>query len=192
MADTKITDDPLASALDGTEDVPLVQGGTNKRVKPGKISSRQKLVLDTVGVASSSNAEVKMKSGLLIPANTVVAGNILLLQLRSVKSGTNALVNVRAYFNTSDAIGGSLIHNTTGGSAANIYQQTKRTIVVKSSTTELLHIGSFNASDDTFLSLAGSTFSIDWTVDQYLIVTLQQGGTLDTTTLSLVQLELIR
>ena len=126
------------------------------------------------GIAVNTLVETITSSN-LISANTVAVGDILTLFARVKRTTTTAtLFTTKVYINTSSSlIGATLIAtNTISGANANTVDF-GRIFVVKSAT----NTQGFNASTYTLFarysiptSLTNS--NIDWTVNQYLIISI--------------------
>jgi len=132
-----------------------------------------------------------LTSSVLIPANTVSVGDVIEVRARVRKTGTAGLFTVRGYFNTSAAIGGSNV-SIVSNSNTSLFSQFKRSLPVKSSTnTESWPIGS-TFSDDSQTGTVVVSSNIDWTVDQYFIIAVQNTSTLDTTRGSFIHVQVYK
>jgi len=111
-------------------------------------------------------------SSFLIPANTIVVGDILDLSYRVLFVGVTAGKTTRVYINTSNAIGGSQI-STTSYASANISGDVLRHIAVRTTTeTQVMALASSMVAE-VVSSTTALNYSIDWTVDQYFILAIQ-------------------
>lgn len=129
-----------------------------------------------------------LTSSVLIPANTVSVGDVIEVRARVRKTGTAGLLTVRGYFNTSATIGGSNV-SIVSNSNTSLFSQFKRSLPVKSSTnTESWPIGS-TFSDDSQTGTVVVSSNIDWTVDQYFIIAVQNTSALDTTRGSFIHVQ---
>jgi len=146
-------------------------------------------VADGTGVTGTTTST--LTSSVLIPANTVAVGDIIIVKTRVRKSGTAGTLVTRMYVNTSAAIGGSLIATSAAAAAPGVYFQYNRTLAVKTTTNTETMAGNanVNADDNTSLTIAVSTNNIDWTVDQYIIVAVQNGSTADTSRSSFIHVQ---
>jgi hypothetical protein len=135
---------------------------------------------NATGVTSS----VKSKS-VLIPANTVKAGDTIFIRTRARKVGTAGISIQGISVNTSDALGGSSVALNAIPNTA-LYSQMSRTLAIKSATvTETLSIPGLGGVDDDVTSInAVSTFNINWAVDQYLVFFIQNISAADSTVVS--------
>lgn len=147
-------------------------------------------VADGTGVTGTTTST--LTSSVLIPANTVAVGDIIIVKTRVRKSGTAGTLVTRMYVNTSAAIGGSLIATSAAAAAPGVYFQYNRTLAVKTTTNTETMAGNanVNADDNTSLTIAVSTNNIDWTVDQYIIVAVQNGSIADTTRSSFIHVQI--
>ena len=147
-------------------------------------------VTDGTGVTGTTTST--LTSSVLIPANTVAVGDIIIVKTRIRKSGTAGTLVTRMYVNTSAAIGGSLIATSATAAATSLYFQYNRTLAVKTTTnTETMAgNGNINADDNTSLTVAVSANNIDWTQNQYIIVAVQNGSTADTSRSSFIHVQI--
>lgn len=145
----------------------------------------------TDGTAITGTTVSTKTSSVLIPANTIAVGDVLNLRIRTRKTGTAGTQIIRAYFNTSDAIGGSIVGTSATAPATSLYVQIARALAVKSATnTESFPSTSGAMFDDAATGTAVTASNIDWTIDQYLVVAVQNGSTADTSRSSLVHLQI--
>lgn len=127
------------------------------------------------GIAVNTLVETITSSN-LISANTVAVGDILTLFARVRRTTTIAAVifSGKVYINTSSSlIGATLISTTTSANSAINLLDFGRIFVVKSAT----NTQGFNASTYTsfprYITPTNLTNSnIDWTVNQYLIISI--------------------
>jgi hypothetical protein len=145
----------------------------------------------TDGTAVTGTTVSTKTGSILIPANTVTTGDLLYIKTRVRKTGTAGILVTRMYINTSDAIGGSLVGTSASNAAATLYFQYSRTLAVKTSTNteSMAGNGNVNADDNTSLTVAVSTSNIDWTVNQYLVVAVQNGSIADTSRSSFIHVQ---
>jgi len=123
-------------------------------------------------------------TSVLIPANTVKAGDSIFVRTRCRKTGTAGLAFQLISINTLDAVGGNNISIASLGANA-AYAQSSRTLVVKSSTsTEVFPYNTGGFDDDTVATIAVSTYNINWAVDQYFIFSIQNLSAADSTVVS--------
>jgi hypothetical protein len=109
---------------------------------------------------------------ILIPANTFSAGSAFEVTFRFQRNSTTGACGFKIYVNTSDAVGGVNIAAFT--LAAGTVSSTVQRLLTVRSATETHHFTTATGNTTDFLS-AGSgitTSNINWTVDQYLVVSL--------------------
>lgn len=150
------------------------------------------IITTTDGTAVTGTTVGTLTSSILIPANTVSTGDIIYVKTRVRKTGIAGILVTRMYVNTSAAIGGSLVGTSATAAATSLYFQYARTLAVKSSTnTETMAgNGNINPDDNTSLTVAVSTNNIDWTQNQYLIVSVQNGSTADSSRSSFIHAQI--
>ena len=129
----------------------------------------------------------ELTGSVLVPANTILApieGNIAEVTGRIVKTGTNGTVVTRIYANTTNSLSGAiLLGSTTAAGAANLFVQMTRTLIIGQSpiNTKTFQAGGA-AYDDMATSTGAETSSaVDWRVDQYIILAVQNANALDST-----------
>jgi hypothetical protein len=146
-------------------------------------------VSDGTGVTGTTVST--LTNSILIPANSVSTGDMIYIKTRVRKTGTLGTLVVRMYVNTTATIGGSLIATSGANANTTLYFQYARTLAVKTSTNTESMAGNanINADDNIGLTVAVSTSNIDWTVDQYLIVAVQNGNIGDTTRGSFIHVQ---
>lgn len=123
-----------------------------------------------------------------IPANTVKVGDAWELKYRVRKTGVAGVLTITVYVNTSAAIGGTIlgIYQTTA-TALGIMMQ--RNVIIKTATnTEVMNTGTSNQAFDYLNStVAYSALNIDWTVQQYLVFTIRNNSTADSSIMSFAE-----
>lgn len=146
----------------------------------------------TDGTAVTGTTVSTKTGSILIPANTVQVGDVIVVKTRVRKTGTAGVLTTRMYVNTADAIGGSLVGTSATAAAPGVYFQYNRTLTVKTATnTETMAgNGNVNADDNTSLTVAVSTNNINWAVDQYLVVAVQNGSTADSSRSSFIHVQI--
>lgn len=126
-------------------------------------------------------AEVKIYS-MLVPANTITAGSVIYINGRYQKGATaNGNCVARMYFNTTDAIGGTQIMIRTNG-VNNLEMTHERRLSVNTLTTTRFYGPLSTTTADTDTTSANGQFiagTIDWSIDQYLIFSIQPAGASD-------------
>ena len=139
----------------------------------------------SVGKSAGSNSGTEtLQSSVLIPANSISAGDSLnLMTIYAKEGGTARTYSVRFYVNTTNNLLGTpvLIADMRPGSTA-ISGNFIRELTVLSTTGANQNISISNGSGTTYspynaFTTANSLLTIDWTVNQYLIVAMIQLGT---------------
>jgi len=105
----------------------------------------------------------------LIPANTMVTGDVISVDYRATSPGAKtSITNHYLYVNTSNSLSGAtqLALSATGATSRTC--PLSRKLSVKVATTKVIN-ATTSAQNDLALSAAMTTATIDWTVDQYLI-----------------------
>ena len=126
-----------------------------------------------------------MTGTLLIPANSVdVYFSCAELTARILKTGILGATALRVYTNTNDHLTGAILLATGGGAlAADLFQQISRTLFIgKSPTNTKVALRSAQIySDDSRFTTDETANAIDWSVDQYIILTVQNADAADST-----------
>ena len=109
---------------------------------------------------------------ILIPANTFSSGSAFEITFRFGRNSITGSCGFKMYLNTSDAVGGVNIAAFVTG-AGNITATVQRLITIRSATeTHHFTTASGIASDFSISGTAIVTSNINWTVAQYLVVSL--------------------
>jgi hypothetical protein len=147
----------------------------------------------TTDGAASSGITNTFSQSVLVPANTIAAGNVLEFKLRGRKTGANQSYTIRIYANTTNNLSGTpiLLGTYVGGAVQAIGQQMIRTAAVKNATTntEML-TGSTSLATD-FANSGFAAIAVNWTVDQYIIGAVQNSSALDSSLISLISMTII-
>jgi len=141
---------------------------------------------NTTHTGNTNNTLVYSK---LITANTIGTGDGLQFSTKFTKpSGSAANPTVRIYVNTSASLSGATLLATYLTTNLNgRFFLVERTANVDGATTNFIAAGPGALTDSATLSVnAPSEISIDWTVDQYIIVAIQLGNAADSITLRMV------
>jgi hypothetical protein len=117
----------------------------------------------------------------LVAANTLAIGDILSIYLRTKKTGTAGTITSGIYINTSAAIGGVTIFSASAVAGTRRVELNKY-LFIKSSTANTEGYGLTTVNDYGEGTSTGSAITnvIDWTVDQYIVFTIQLGSGSDT------------
>ena len=141
---------------------------------------------NTTHTGTTNNTLVYSK---LIDANKVGTGDGLQIATKFTKpSGSLANLTVRIYVNTTASLSGATLLATYLTTNLNgRFFLVERTANVDGATTNFIAAGPGALTDSATLSAnAPSEISIDWTVDQYIIVAIQLGNAADSITLRMV------
>jgi len=154
------------------------------------ISSRGGNVVTKIsnGIDSSGNTitgAYQLVQSVLIPANTITAGDVVLFKVRYRKIGTNAAANYRIVVNTTLNLTGAQIVAQYNSGATILYSELSRTAAVKGAETEVLSPAVTNTPDDVNISTITATkLTIDWTVNQFIMYSILNSSASDTTVVS--------
>jgi hypothetical protein len=122
-------------------------------------------------------------TGLLIPANTFTVGESFDVLVRIFRNTSAGTCTHRIYLNTTNDLAGTpiLIGNAvvTAGFTGLLLS---RNLLIRSSTSTAHYPGATNAVIDITLSTAFDLSNIDWTINQYLVVSTQPSATTQTIT----------
>ena len=145
--------------------------------------------LDTAGYVGNTNTVVYTQ---LIAANTFAAGDVIRVNYRTRKSGTNGNQVLRIYVNSTPDLVGSPIQISAYNVAnnANLYNQVLRHLGIKTSTnnTEVVVLAS-NTNND-YGNFAGvTTCAINWTLARYFVFAIQSTSLTDTNFGSMYSIE---
>jgi hypothetical protein len=125
----------------------------------------------------------------LIDANVIETGDTIQFSTKFTKpAGSAANTTVRLYINTSASLSGATLLATYATTNLNgRFFLVERTANVDGATTNFIAATSGALTDSASLStVASSDVSIDWTVNQYIIVAIQLGNAADSTSLRMV------
>ena len=144
--------------------------------------------------AVTGNTNNNKVVSVLIPANTITAGNIIEIKARVGKTGGAGITTLRVYSNTADSIvspAPTLLITAATATIAQTFIGIDRTAIVKSATNTQTAQANASITSDAVAGNATLTNSnIDWTVNQYIIFALQNGANADSTVLSYYQIEI--
>jgi hypothetical protein len=113
-----------------------------------------------------------------IPAGTYATGDIIDLVFRVKKTTNFSNVNIRAYIGTSATTTSGSNQIATGNLSLNdkFCQISRLIAVVNDTTNSELFDRNFTLNDDMTNSTSYNNLSIDWTVQNYLLITLQNNS----------------
>jgi hypothetical protein len=141
------------------------------------VGKKYAVVTSTTPTGSVNSTSITLIHSILIPANTFVADDVVTIETCISKSATNNTFSQYFYINTSaNLIGAILIATNTavvaGTRASQLYRRLAINVPAGTGNATIEINSTFSARDDiSGAYTAGfSTLSINWTVDQYLIV----------------------
>lgn len=166
----------------------MAYGGSPAKWRHVKIPIINKIKI-TDGTTVTGTTANTYTDSVLIPANTVTVGDVITFRNRVKKTGTAGLLSVRAYVNTTAAVGGSNVAISSNANTTR-FSQMIRTLAVKTSTnTESFPIvGGF--TDDAQTGTVVVSSNIDWSVDQYLVISVQNTSAADSTVSSFIHVQI--
>ena len=186
MAEVKISQLTSGTTLDGTELVPIVQGGTTVKVTTqdiadlggGGVINPSVIVLNASnGTAVTGTTADTLSQSILIPANTFTSNGMLEVLGRILKTGSAGGQSFRIYKNTSASLtGATLIATITSGVAA-LMQQGIRTYRINSNVMSGINTSSALSSD--YGSSTQFTTTFDTSVDNYILFSIQLANAAD-------------
>jgi hypothetical protein len=143
----------------------------------------------TDGTAVTGTTANTLTDSILIPANSVAVGDVITFRNRVRKTGTAGLLSVRAYVNTSAAIGGANVAISSNANTSRFSQMVRQLAVKSSTNTESFPVaGVF--TDDAQTGTVVVSSNIDWTVDQYLVISVQNTSAADSTVSSFIHVQI--
>jgi hypothetical protein len=192
----KDTETPLklSTTKVGIGAIPDVEAAINTLSLP----TRRILYRKNTHTSFTGNSSEHIHDIFMIPANTIQANDIINIVATSTKTGVNAVYSVRVRINvTPDLVAGPeffpIAINTTP-STNSVWNKVGREIICRNSkTSQILWNGNNAASNDfAFTAGAASEFNIDFTKNQYVIVTTQANNAADIVFLRGWYIEIIR
>lgn len=181
LANTGSSNSPQWAQVDLTNGVtgvlPVANGGTGQGTyKPALVLGSSVTVTSHTGDTAETIFDT-----FLIPANTLVEGDRICFSVWFSKTGTTNTFNPRVRINTSAAVGGTILYNP-GASATNtVFAMCENKYLTIRSATVTQYAVVITAREAPFTvggfgTGALNTVNIDWTADQYLVITGQLGG----------------
>jgi len=134
---------------------------------------------DTVLGTATSGAGNQFSKSVLIPANTLTSG-ALNIKGRATKSGSSSYGWLNIYINTANNLSGAThlgqINSSGGNTLVNF--AIDRTIPIQAGSFVTFIVNTTNGFEEIVTNQV-STTTIDWTVDQYVILSCQSNGGAD-------------
>lgn len=137
----------------------------------------------TAGTTITGTTAKTKTLSVLVPANTFGAGTILQMSAFGIRTGGSTNGTMRIEVNTSDAIGGTLVANYVY-TGTNSWFKMQREFIISNSTTDTSGFpitGSGVLNDNAAVVATIASNAIDWTIDQYIVVSMQNGNAADST-----------
>jgi hypothetical protein len=138
--------------------------------------------------ANTGNTTSNLRKSILIPANTFSNNTTLLFRCMVTKTGTAGQVTCRMFIHTSAAVGGTQIATsqlTVAGGGIFVVERTLSILVAAGTGNGTRHAPPTSNLTPEFNALttgyALNTAGINWTVDQYINLFLQNGSAADST-----------
>lgn len=145
----------------------------------------------TNSAAITGNTNNNIAKSFLIPANTVVGGNILELLARSIKTGASNISTLRFHHNTTNSLSGATqIGIMSSAVGTSLFFGKETIMVVKSSTSTEVALSSFSTATDraNLISISPTSLVMNWTTDVWIIIAIQNASSADSTIVSFVRL----
>ena len=150
-----------------------------------------RLFADFANTSVNTNTTNNVIGVVLIPANTVTNNTVLEIEswISRANGGANGLH--RLFINTSNAFAGATEVARITTTTTSIFSKGERTFVCKTGQMRGFNATTTSALDDLTTTVAPTTTSVDWTIDQY-ILTVANNATGETTTHELTSVKVIK
>lgn len=139
----------------------------------------------------TGNTNNTLLKSCLIPANTLSSGKVLRIIVYNQATGTAGTKTIRVYFNTSAAIGGASIIALAQMAAGGLSLDIWRDGLISTGSYLGIVTGSSQVTSFANLTAAKVATSVNWTVDQYLVIAGQLANSGDTVTCNGYVIEII-
>jgi hypothetical protein len=178
----------------------LVSGTNIKTINSTSLLGSGNITIASLGVyksttdgAASSGTTNTYSQGVLIPANSVAAGNLLEFKLRGRKTGANAVYTIRLYANITNNLSGSpvLLATYTATLIQALALQMVRTSAVKNVTTNTEMALATTSLATDFANTSFASIAVDWTTDKYIVGAVQNSNATDSSLISLISMTII-
>ncbi len=170
----------------------LIKIGFGIGVRSGGAQTDVLWINNSSAALTGTLVETKVAS-FLIPANMIGANDVVEILSFTTKVGSAGACSTRCYFNTSDAIGGTQVSLGSMTSVQFWIGNIRRGVCKNSVSAQVWFDAVTNVPDDMAASTASKdSTAINFAVNQYLVVSLQNGNSADTSTLESVTLRIIR
>ncbi len=131
--------------------------------------------------AYGSSTVERVVNSVLIPGGSLKQYDLFGIDTRLIKSGTSGTVTLRIRIGTTSTTSGILVGTYTSTSAAHTLIPSMRRLSIQNLTNSTLVITPTTSLAIDIATVGFSTITtIDWTVDQYVIITSQAASASDT------------
>ena len=180
MAEIKISQLSSGTTLDGTEVVPIVQGGATVKVTTQDIADLggggggggvRKYVNTTLQTASISAPGETLVGSYLIPANTFVSNGSFEFLIKGGHLSGGSSLQAKLYINTSSTLTGATLIATSTNNSTGYWNFVRNAII---STNVISVLGSTFQTNLDLVSggFSQSTVAFDVTANRYFLVSL--------------------
>lgn len=121
-------------------------------------------------------------TSVLIPANTFVADSHIQVQVRLNRPSTTGQTTIKFYVNTSNAVGGPNFGTYVQASNANTAFKLIRSLSIINATTTTNYVTVVNSVGTDWGVGTDTNAAIDWTVNQYIVISAQSSSVTGTNT----------
>lgn len=184
--DQSVPDEAYGSAWNGSVEVPT------KNAVYDKINAMPVDFGTVTNVSHTGNTSETKSYSISLPANTLRTGDIIEVVWRYRKTGTAGTLTPRIRFGTTDDLAGTVM-STSSINASALYGEFSRWFIVKSSTSiEAFNSTQTNVDDVVQSTSAVTNITVDLTVQNYMVFSLQLGNSGDTGIFSFASAEVKR
>ena len=138
-------------------------------------------ITDITANTVTGTSELLLTS-VLIPANTFVADSHIQVQLRLNRPSTTGQTTIKFYVNTSNAVGGTNFGTYVQASNANTAFKLIRSLSIINATTTTNYVTVVNSVGTDWGVGTDTNAAIDWTVNQYIVISAQSSSVTGTNT----------
>ena len=178
MANSKISELPLATTISLTDLIPIVSGSTTKKATVQTLYAQKyfdKYYTTTTQTSSNVALEEKIFSSILIPANTLSDGKIIEIQNAIVSLSSNSAWTVSCWFSPTLTINTGIKIGEFASTATVYWKNFKRTLWTRSGQLIGLNNATSAISDDDSLTNQQppvSSQTINYAVQNYFYWTV--------------------
>ena len=138
-------------------------------------------ITDITANTVTGTSELLLTS-VLIPANTFVADSHIQVQVRLNRPSTTGQTTIKFYVNTSNAVGGTNFGTYVQASNANTAFKLIRSLSIINATTTTNYVTVGNSVGTDWGVGTDTNAAIDWTVNQYIVISAQSSSVTGTNT----------